>query len=56
LFRNFLYSWIKDVSPDLFVYLCMETPEVWQDSLGFTPESDAHLSTLMDQQARKLWQ
>ncbi len=43
--------WLKQIAPDLFTYLCMETPEVWQQSLGFTPETDEHLSQLMDHRA-----
>ena len=48
MFRK-MNQWLKEVSPDLFVYLCMETPEVWEEAVDFVPENDAHLSSLMDQ-------
>ncbi len=47
-------SWLKEISPNLFTYLCMETPEVWEEALGFVPENDAHLSQLMDERALSL--
>lgn len=32
--------------PDLFVYFCMELPDVWEDVMGFIPESNEHLDFL----------
>lgn len=54
MFRK-MAGWLREISPDFFIYLCMETSEVWQESLGWVPESDAHLSSLMDARARRTW-
>jgi spore photoproduct lyase len=40
--RRRMYRWISDVLipglPDVFIYLCMEKPEVWTDVLGWSPQ------------------
>ncbi len=43
-----MYQWIKELAPDVFVYLCMESSEVWQKSFGWTPKTSAGLKRLMD--------
>lgn len=43
-----MYQWIKDIAPDVFVYLCMESSEVWQKSFGWTPRTSAGLKRTMD--------
>jgi spore photoproduct lyase len=43
-----MYQWIKRLAPDVFVYLCMESSEVWQKSFGWTPETSAELKRMMD--------
>ena len=43
-----MYQWIKASAPDVFVYLCMESSEVWQKSFGWTPKTSAGLKRLMD--------
>jgi spore photoproduct lyase len=30
-------------SPDLFIYFCMEDEDTWEQVMGFSPESNAHL-------------
>jgi spore photoproduct lyase len=40
---------------DLGVYLCMESREVWQQSLGWSPEDSAALSSLLDQRFLKFF-
>jgi spore photoproduct lyase len=42
-------SWIHDVAPQAFVYLCMESRIVWQRSFNEAPLDAAHLSDQMDQ-------
>ncbi len=48
LMFNKMYQWIKELAPDVFVYLCMESSEVWQRSFGWTPKTSAGLKQLMD--------
>jgi len=43
-----MYQWIKDIAPDVFVYLCMESSEVWQKSFGWTPKTSYGLKKIMD--------
>ena len=45
---NKIYHWIKSYGPDVFVYLCMESPEVWQKAFGWNPGNSAGLKKLMD--------
>jgi spore photoproduct lyase len=39
---------------DLGIYLCMESADVWEQSLGWAPNSSHDLSTLLDNRVRKL--
>lgn len=41
--------WLRQYSPDIFIYLCMESPIVWKRSLGFTPASNAELKKMLDE-------
>lgn len=43
-----MVGWIKDLGPDVFVYLCMESSEVWQRAFGWTPKTSAGLKRKMD--------
>ncbi len=43
-----MHQWIKTVAPDVFVYLCMESLEVWEKAFGWTPKTSAGLKRLMD--------
>jgi len=46
-------SFIRDFSPDILVYLCMEDDEVWKKSFGFTPSEHEckSLPRMLDQKA-----
>lgn len=48
MFRR-MYGWIKKLAPQVFVYLCMESSEVWEKSFGWTPKSSAGLKSMMDE-------
>lgn len=48
MFRK-MYHWIRQYEEQIFVYLCMESSEVWQKSLGWTPKDSATLAKLMDE-------
>ncbi len=42
-----LYSLLRKFGGDnLFVYFCMEDADTWQQVMGFSPESNAHLDFL----------
>ena len=40
-------------SPKAFIYLCMESEEVWEKSLGYAPRSNRELSALLYDKCRK---
>lgn len=42
---------IRDIAPDVLVYMCMEDDEVWKKSLGFTPEERGGLCSMLDKSA-----
>jgi len=39
---------------DLGIYLCMESPDVWEQSLGWAPDTSTGLSRFLDNRVRKL--
>ena len=41
-------EWLRQYASDIFIYLCMESPIVWKQSLGFAPESNAELKKMLD--------
>ena len=51
MFRQ-LNAWIKKHDPDLFVYLCMESDQVWRQAMGWSPSNMATLSRLLDERVR----
>ncbi|MHB9075207.1 MAG: SPL family radical SAM protein [Desulfobaccales bacterium] len=40
-------EWLSQAAPEAFLYLCMESPRVWQEVFGFTPPAN-HLSHQLD--------
>lgn len=46
-------KWLKQVSPDLFVYLCMESREIWEEVFGWAPENSQHLNQLFENRAKE---
>jgi spore photoproduct lyase len=42
-----LREWLSEAAPGAFVYLCMESPRIWQEVFGFTPDK-GRLSFLLD--------
>ena len=47
-----MVKWLKEVDSDLFVYLCMESQEVWEKTFGWTPTSSDHLNRLFEQRLK----
>jgi len=52
LYRK-MVSWIRDIAPDVLVYLCMEDDEVWEKSLGFVPADRGGLPRMLDESANR---
>ena len=48
MFRK-LHRQIKEHDPGVFVYLCMESDQVWRQALGWSPGNMATLSRLLDE-------
>jgi len=48
-----VYNLIKDVAPQIFCYLCMESPDVWEKVTGFSPRSSSHLEYLFHEYLRR---
>jgi spore photoproduct lyase len=46
LYRE-IYRSVQDFSPDIPLYFCMESEEVWQDILGWSPSSDRELREIL---------
>lgn len=42
---------IKEISPEVLIYFCMEDDEVWHKTLGFTPSERGGLSKMLDKNA-----
>ena len=46
MYRKML-RWIREASPIVFVYLCMESKEVWEQVFGFAPSCEKELGSQM---------
>jgi spore photoproduct lyase len=46
-------SWVHEIDSNLFVYLCMETPTVWEAVFGWSPENTAGLARIFDHRCRE---
>lgn len=49
-------QWIRELGGDVLIYLCMESPEVWESSLGWAPMGMGHLDRLFQERIRTFWQ
>lgn len=47
MFRQ-MNEWIKEFDPSVFVYLCMESDEVWRKAFGWSPKKMSALAKLLD--------
>ncbi len=47
-----MLEWLRRVDPGLFVYLCMESQEVWSQVFGWAPRNSAHLNRLFEERLR----
>lgn len=53
MFRK-VYQCIKDHAPHLFCYLCMESPDVWEKVMGFSPQSNLHFRQMFEEHCKKV--
>jgi len=49
-----VFEKLKKWHNDLGVYLCMESDDVWRQSLGWSPKKSVYLSEYLDNRVRKL--
>ena len=43
-----MVGWIKRACTETFIYLCMESKDVWEKSLGLAPRSNQDLRSMLD--------
>ena len=43
-----MLEWLREVDPHLFIYLCMESKEVWEEVFGWAPSNSFHLNQLFE--------
>jgi spore photoproduct lyase len=46
-------AWLREVDPNLFIYLCMESKEVWEEVFGWAPSNSHHLNQLFEERIRE---
>jgi spore photoproduct lyase len=47
-----MVRWLRECEPSLFIYLCMESREVWEKVFGWSPEDNEALDKLFAQRIR----
>jgi spore photoproduct lyase len=52
MYRKMVH-WLKKIDPNLFIYLCMESREVWEEVFGWSPENSHHLNHLFEERVKK---
>ena len=50
-----IVDWIRTYDPKQFIYLCMESSEVWEKVFGFYPTNRNELDRLFAERIRELW-
>jgi hypothetical protein len=50
-----MVGWLKGVDPNLFVYLCMESKEVWEKVFGWSPDNSRHLNQMFEERVGRFW-
>jgi spore photoproduct lyase len=48
-----MVGWLRDVYPGLFIYLCMESKEVWERVFGWAPQNSHHLNQLFEERLKE---
>ena len=47
-----MVEWLREVDPSLFVYLCMESKEIWERVFGWAPSNSFHLNQLFEKRLK----
>ncbi|MGD0237403.1 MAG: hypothetical protein ABSC55_23100, partial [Syntrophorhabdales bacterium] len=50
-----LYELLKTKEADLFIYLCMERPDVWREATGMDVATSEGLVALFDGRVKKFY-
>lgn len=50
-----LYELLKDIDKDLFIYLCMERPDVWREAMTVEMRDNESLMGLFDERIKNLY-
>jgi len=48
-----MVQWLREEAPSSFVYLCMESREVWEKVFGWSPSSSRHLNYLFEERVKE---
>ncbi|MEW6376344.1 MAG: spore photoproduct lyase family protein [Thermodesulfobacteriota bacterium] len=48
-----IVEWLREVDPNLFIYLCMESQEVWERVFGWAPANSHHLDRLFEKRLKE---
>jgi spore photoproduct lyase len=48
-----MVEWLRAVDPNLFIYLCMESKEVWEKVFGWSPSGSGHLNHLFEKRLKE---
>jgi len=48
-----MVGWLREVDPNLFIYLCMESKEVWEKVFGWAPVNSSHLNRLFEERLKE---
>ncbi|NWF93981.1 MAG: radical SAM protein [Syntrophaceae bacterium] len=48
-----MVGWLREVDPSLFIYLCMESKEVWEKVFGWSPKNSQHLNRLFENRLKE---
>jgi spore photoproduct lyase len=52
MYRKML-DWLRGVDPSLFIYLCMESREVWEEVFGWAPLNSQNLNGLFEERIKE---
>lgn len=47
-----LSKWIRKRAPEAFIYLCMESPEIWKKAIGEAPDNNMVLKSWLDERCK----
>lgn len=50
-----MVGWLREIDSSLFIYLCMESREVWERVFGWAPEDRDHLNQLFKDRLRRFF-